>query len=27
MVIVTKVTNTFDGGLTGYFEGVELWYI
>lgn len=24
MVIVTKVTNTFDGGLTGYFEGVEL---
>lgn len=23
-VIVTKITNTFDGGLTGYFEGVEL---
>ena len=24
MIIITKITNTFDGGLTSYFEGVEL---
>lgn len=24
IIIITKITNTFDGGLTGYFEGVEL---